>query len=685
MDELGKKHRIEELVKTLNDHNYRYYVLDQPEIPDVEYDRLFRELQSLEGDFPQWKQPDSPTQRVGGVPLDAFDTVVHKVAMLSLENAFDQEELTAFDKRIKERLIKEEVFAEGQEMEYSAEPKLDGLAISLRYEQGVLVQAATRGDGSRGENVTENVRTIRNLPLRLHGAGYPDVLEVRGEIFIPKRDFEAMNQKAREQNEKTFANPRNAAAGSLRQLDSKIAASRPLRMYCYGVGEVSSELPVSRYSDIIEQLGGWGLPLCPQRAVVQGWPGCMEYYKGILAERDQLPYEIDGVVYKVNDTSLQQALGFVSRAPRWALAHKFPAQEEITQVLDIDVQVGRTGALTPVARLQPIVVGGVTVTNATLHNLDEVRRKDVRLGDTVVVRRAGDVIPEVVSVVLSKREGEGQQFQMPAHCPECGSQAERIEGEAVTRCTGGLYCPAQRKQAIRHFASRRAMDVDGLGEKLVEQLVDEGLVNVLPDLYRLTVEQLAALERMGEKSAENLIAALEKSKKTEFGRFLFALGIRDVGESTARTLAARLGNLNALVDADEVRLQALPDIGPIVAKHIVAFFSEAHNRQVITELQALGVHWPAIEVQDDVNAQPLQGLTFVLTGTLNELKRDDAKDRLQAMGAKVSGSVSKKTSYVIAGENAGSKLQKAQDLGIKVIDEARLIKLFEEGVGVLDR
>lgn len=669
------KARIAELRQQIEYHNYRYYVLDDPEIPDIEYDRLLRELQKLESEHPQWVTSDSPTQRVGAEPLKAFAEVAHTLPMLSLDNAFSAQEVEDFDRRVRERLKSD------QAIDYACEPKLDGLAISLRYEDGLLMQAATRGDGVRGEEVTQNVRTIGAIPLRLRGDVLPDVLEVRGEVYMFKAGFEAMNAAARDRDEKIFVNPRNAAAGSLRQLDPRITAQRPLTFTAYGVGVVEGIALPDRHSAILDSLREWGLPISPERKCVQGAAGCQAYYEAIARKRDRLPYEIDGVVYKVDRIDLQQALGFVSRAPRWALAHKFPAQEELTRVVDIEVQVGRTGALTPVARLEPVFVGGVTVTNATLHNEDEVRRKDVRIGDTVIVRRAGDVIPEVVRVVTERRPAHAQVFRMPTHCPVCGSDVTRIEGESVARCSGGLICSAQRKQSIKHFASRRAMDIEGLGDKLVDQLVAVGMVDSVADLYTLTQEQLAGLERMGDKSAENLVNAIAKSRKTTLPRFLFALGIREVGETTAQTLAHYFGDLDILMRADSETLQQVPDVGPVVAAHVADFFQQSHNREVIDALLAAGVGWPSIK-RTSAEQLPLAGKTFVLTGALDRLTRDQAKERLQALGAKVAGSVSKKTDYVVAGAEAGSKLAKAQELGIEVLDEAGLLRLLERGAHI---
>lgn len=660
--------RVAELRAAIEHHNYLYYVLDAPEIPDAEYDRLLRELQGLEAQYPALITPDSPTQRVGAAPLKAFGEVRHELPMLSLGNAFSEEEVREFDRRAREGL-------DVTEVEYSAELKLDGLAISLLYRDGVLVRAATRGDGVTGEDVTQNVRTIPNVPLRLRGSDFPPLLEVRGEVYLPKAGFAALNRRQAEQGEKTFVNPRNAAAGSLRQLDPRITAQRPLRMFCYGVGKVEGAALPSCHYDVLQRLKTLGFSVPAEVALVRGAEGCLEYYRRIGARRDALPFEIDGVVYKVNRYDQQQTLGFVARAPRWAIAHKFPAQEEMTTLLDVEWQVGRTGKLTPVAKLAPVFVGGVTVSNATLHNQDEIDRKDVRIGDTVIVRRAGDVIPEVAGVVLSRRPADARTVHYPPRCPVCGAEVERPEDEADARCSGGLYCPAQRKEAIKHFAGRRAMDIEGLGDKLVEQLVDQGLIRDAADLYALSQEQLAALERMGEKSAANRVAALEQSKSTTLARFLFALGIRDVGEATAQTLAQHFGTLENLLAADMAALQQVPDVGPVVAESILTFFRQSHNREVIDKLRQAGVHWPEVVVER--GAQPLAGKTFVLTGTLESMSRDQAKERLQALGAKVAGSVSKKTDYVVAGAEAGSKLAKAEELGVPVLDEAALMKLLE--------
>ena len=673
--------RAASLRAELGRHNHAYYVLDAPTIPDAEYDKLFRELQGLEAEFPELLTADSPTQRVGGTPLKEFPPRQHGVPMLSLNNAFAPEEVEAFDKRVRDGL--ETIAA----VDYAVEPKFDGLAISLTYENGVFTSGATRGDGVTGEEVTPNLRTVRNIPLRLKGEGWPSLIEVRGEVLMFKADFADLNARQRERGDKEFANPRNAAAGSLRQLDSKITASRPLSFFAYGVGSGADALAVKTHSELMDKLAAWGFPVAAERAVVSGSHGQLEFFAKIGMLRPSLPYDIDGVVYKVNRLDWQARLGFVSRAPRFAIAHKFPAEEALTEVLGIDVQVGRTGAITPVARLKPVFVGGVTVTNATLHNEDEVRRKDVRVGDTVIVRRAGDVIPEVVAIVPEKRPmrdlfgGEPlfPAFELPKLCPECGSAVARGIDEAIARCSGGLYCPAQRKQALWHYAARRAMDIEGLGDKIVDQLVDAGLVHTPADLYSLTVETLAGLERMGEKSAQNLVAAIDQSRQTTLARFIFALGIRNVGEATARDLARHFGNLNGIMAADVEALQQVPDVGPIVAASIVAFFNESHNREIIAQLLAAGLHWTEGEPAD-AGQKLLAGKTLVLTGTLPTLKRDDAKAMIEAAGGKVAGSVSKKTDFVVAGEEAGSKLEKALELGVPVIDEVELLNMLQKGV-----
>ena len=665
--------RLEALREQIRHHNYRYHVLDDPEVPDAEYDRLMRELQAIEREHPDLVSDDSPTQRVGDTPVSEFGTVTHRLPMLSLDNAFSEDELQDFDRRVRERLDLEE---DAPPLVYAAEPKLDGAAVSLMYERGKLVQGATRGDGTTGEDITHNVRTIEGVPLRLRGSGFPDVLEVRGEVFMPKAGFEAYNEAARKADEKTFVNPRNAAAGSLRQLDPRLTAQRPLDIYLYSVGFVEGgDLPAT-HSEVLDQLQEWGLKSCPERAVVEGAAGCQEYYESIGERRDGLPYEIDGVVYKVNGLAEQRELGFVSRAPRWAVAHKFPAQEEMTQVLGVDFQVGRTGALTPVARLEPVFVGGVTVSNATLHNIDELHRKDVRVGDTVIVRRAGDVIPEVVSAIESRRPKNTRRVQLPKKCPVCKSSVTRAEGEAVARCTGGLYCEAQRVEALKHFVSRRAMDVDGLGAKILEQLVVSDRIKTPADLFTLEPDELAAMERMGEKSAANLIESIEKSKTTTLQRFVFALGIREVGESTAGSLASHYGKLESIASASEEELQTVEDVGPVVASRIRAFFDEAHNRDVIAALQKSGVNWPESEPQTAASDGALVGKTFVLTGALQNMTRDQAKDRIQALGGKVTGSVSSKTSYLVVGDKPGSKLAKAEKLGVEVLDEPALEALL---------
>lgn len=662
--------QVKSLQQTLSEHSYRYYVMDDPTIPDAEYDRLFKRLQSLEADYPELITSDSPTQRVGGAPISAFTSVRHRMPMLSLDNVFDEESLLAFNSRIQQRL------GTSADIEYMCEPKLDGVAISLIYESGELALAATRGDGTTGEDVTQNVRTISAIPLKLRGSGYPTTLEVRGEIYMPLAGFEAFNERARSHGEKTFVNPRNAASGSLRQLDSRITAKRPLAFYAYSIGDVSGEWTETTQSDTLAQLKQWGLPVASQIQVAASVDECVSYYQHLLAQRNALPFEIDGVVFKVNSLAKQVQLGFVSRAPRWAVAHKFPAQEKMTLLRDIELQVGRTGAVTPVARLEPIFVGGVTVSNATLHNFDEVARKDIRIGDTVIVRRAGDVIPEVVSPVIEKRPTKTMRIQIPAHCPVCGSDVIKPEGEAVARCMGGLYCHAQLCESIKHFASRKALDIDGLGDKLVELLVEKKIIQDVAGLFRLNVVEVSQLPRMGIKSAENLVAAVEKSKQTTLPRFLYALGIRGVGEATARQLAMHFGSLEKLLAASMEDLQAVSDVGPIVAEHIHGFLTQAHNLELIEDLVTHGVTWEPLSVQAASTA--LAGKTFVLTGTLSDMSRDEAKQRLQALGAKVSGSVSKKTDYVVAGDSPGGKLAKAESLGVAILDEAALMNLIEE-------
>lgn len=658
------RQRVADLRREIEYHNYRYYILDDPEIPDAEWDRLLQELRKLEETYPSLVSADSPTQRVGAAPTDEFAEVRHRIPMLSLDNAFSEDELRHFDRRVRERL------GVDSDVEYSAEPKLDGLALSVTYERGVLVQAATRGDGTTGEDVTANVRTIRSLPLYLRGPA-PAVLEARGEVFMPIAGFERLNAEASKKGEKVFANPRNAAAGSLRQLDPRITAQRPLDIFFYSIGAVEGiELP-SSHGATLELLRQFGLRVSPEIRKVRGASGCLDYYADIGRRRASLAYQIDGVVYKVDSIAAQRELGFVSRAPRWAIAHKFPAEEALTVVRDVEFQVGRTGAMTPVARLEPVFVGGVTVSNATLHNMDEVARKGVRIGDTVVVRRAGDVIPEVARVMLERRPQDSQDIVMPLRCPVCASPVERDAEAAVARCTGGYRCSAQRKERLRHFASRRALDIEGVGEKLVDQLVEAGLVESPADLYGLTLEALSALERMGPKSAENVLNALERSKSTTLARFLFALGIRDVGEATATALASHFGDIDALMAADIEAAQQVQDVGPVIAAHVVEFFAEEANRRVIERLRQAGVSWPSGKPLESA-AQPLSGLTFVLTGSLESMQREEAEDALRALGAKAAGSVSKKTSYVVAGRDAGSKLKKAEELGVPVLDETAL-------------
>lgn len=667
---LSSKTQIEHLRQLINDHNYRYYVLDAPIIADVEYDRLLQQLTTLEQQYPELITPDSPTQRVGAAPLKAFQSVPHKIPMLSLDNVFSDEEFTAFDRRVRERLDTD------KDIEYACEPKLDGLAISLLYEKGKLTLASTRGDGITGENVTQNVRTITSVPLCLRGEDYPQLLEVRGEVYISKKGFRALNLRAEQRGEKIFVNPRNAAAGSLRQLDSAITAERPLSMFCYGFGMVEKGEIGATHHESLLKLQHWGLPMIIASKVVKGMEACKEYYQQLLTTREQLPFEVDGVVYKVNRFDYQKQLGFVSRAPRFATAYKFPANEANTTVLAIEFQVGRTGALTPVARLDPVFVGGATVSNATLHNIEEIQRKDIRVGDTVVVRRAGDVIPEIVSYVAELRPANTQPVSLPAHCPVCHAEVIKAEGEAVARCMAGLYCAAQRKEGIKHFAARKAMDIDGLGDKLVEQLVDSQLVHNVADLYSLTREQLIAVERMGEKSADNIIAALNNSKTTTLQRFLYALGIREVGETTARNLAEHFGSLDKVMSTTEDELQQVSDIGPVVAAHVVGFFRQSYNREVIKKLIAHGIHWPDIAIKPK-SEQVLAGKTFVLTGSLESFTRDELTQRLQELGATVSGSVSKKTSYVVVGVEPGSKFTKAQQLGVPVLHEAELLEMIK--------
>ena len=662
--------RAGELRASLEQHNHSYYVLDQPTVSDAEYDRLFRELQQLEQEHPELLTADSPTQRVGAAPLAAFAEVRHATPMLSLNNAFETAEVEAFDRRVREALGVETV-------EYAAEPKFDGLAISLVYEDGVLRSGATRGDGSTGEDVTANLRTVRAIPLRLRGRGAPSRLEVRGEVLMFKADFARMNERQRELGEKTFANPRNAAAGSLRQLDPKVTATRPLKFFAYGT-DAAAGGHLTRHSQTLDALAGWGLPVTAERRVAVGLDGLLEYFNDLGTRRASLPFDIDGVVYKVDLLAAQNTLGFVSRAPRFALAHKFPAEEAETVVEGIDVQVGRTGALTPVARLTAVTVGGVSVTNATLHNEDEVRRKDVRVGDSVIVRRAGDVIPEVVRVLAEKRPPTAAAFVMPHQCPVCGSAVRKAEDEAIARCTAGLYCPAQRKQALLHFASRRALDIEGLGDKLVEQLVDRDLIRTPADIYALKVETLAALDRMAEKSAANLVDAIEKSKQTPLARFIYALGIRNVGETTAQDLARYFGGIDSVQSADVATLQQVPDVGPVVAQSIAGFFGESHNRTVIDALLKAGVRFEQREALKVSADGPIYGKTFVLTGALPTLTRDEATQRIRDCGGKVTGSVSKKTDFVVAGADPGSKQAKALELGVTLLDEAALIELLKQ-------
>ena len=665
------KGQIGALIEQIRTYDYHYYVLDQPLVPDVEYDRAFRALQKLENENPQLLVPDSPTQRVSGTTSEAFMPVEHKQRMLSLSNVFTTEELQAFIKRATEKLDEP-----NQELVFTCEPKLDGLAVNLSYVDGLLSHAATRGDGAIGENITANIKTIAAVPLRLRTDNPPKLIEVRGEVYIPKAGFEAYNKKARESGEKTFANPRNAAAGSLRQLNPAVTANRPLAIYCYSIGACEGYNLPNSHLEQLELLQEFGFRVSSETQKKIGIDGCLEYYRYILEKRDQLPFEIDGVVYKIDSIPLQQQLGFVSRAPRFACAHKFPASEEMTQLLAVDFQVGRTGALTPVARLEPVSVGGVTVSNATLHNLDEIVRKDIRIGDTVIIRRAGDVIPEVVSVVLERRPAVTEQIHLPEKCPVCGSEVIREEGEAIARCMGGLFCKAQLKRMMWHFASRKAMYIDGLGAVLIEQLVDEGLVRHLADLYELDLHTLTELSRMGKKSAENLLLALEQSKKTTFNRFLYALGIREIGESSARVLAEHFPDIEAIKSATVEELMSLNDIGPVGASYVVHFFAQPHNIEVIDRLLALGVHWVKSEKKPVNKEHPLFGKTVVLTGTLNTMGREDAKAKLLSLGAKVSGSVSAKTDYVIAGSEAGSKLVKATELGVAVLDEDQLMSIL---------
>lgn len=665
--------KLTQLIQQINEYNYQYYVLDDPTVPDAAYDRAMQELKEIEAEHPHLISANSPSQKVGGEPLPVFTQIEHEVPMLSLDNAFDAEDLHAFEKRIKDRLKRDLTLT------FSSEPKLDGLAVSILYENGQMVRAATRGDGRVGENITKNVRTIANVPLSLRGEGYPARLEVRGEVFMPKAGFEKLNKTQAEQGKKVFVNPRNAAAGSLRQLDSRITASRPLLFYAYSVGLVENEVEplADKHSERLFQLSQWGLPLSKEIGLAQGAEECLSYYTKIGEQRNALNYDIDGVVFKVDDIALQQELGFVARAPRWAIAQKFPAQEEMTKLLEVEFQVGRTGAITPVARLEPVFVGGVTVSNATLHNQDEIDRLQVKVGDTVIIRRAGDVIPQVVSVVENLRPEEAYSIEFPQHCPVCESAVEKLEGEAIARCTGGLFCAAQRKESMKHFASRKALDVDGLGDKLVEQLVDMQLVKHPADFFSLDLAQIANMERMGEKSAANLINALEDAKKTTLAKFLYSLGIREVGEATASNLAMYFCELDAIKNADLESLQEVDDVGIIVAEHIFNFFREPHNLEVVDALIEVGLHWPVIE-KVEKEALPLAGQTFVLTGTLSQMGRNEAKAKLQSLGAKVAGSVSAKTSCLIAGEKAGSKMAKAQELGVEVKTEDDMLAMFQE-------
>lgn len=659
IEELSQK--VEELKRQINEHNYNYYVLDNPTISDSQYDKLFNELETLEQLCPELITQNSPTQRIGHRPTSGFNSVKHSIPMLSLNNAFSKDDLYAFDQRVRQKLQID------TQIEYCCETKLDGIAVSLIYKQGQLVQASTRGDGETGEDITQNIRTIPAVPLQLRGDDYPAFLEVRGEVYLPKKEFERLNERARDLEQRTFVNPRNAAAGSLRQLDPKITADRSLTIYCFSLSDYSEGfLPPSRHSETLLKLRDWGFRISPEIKVVTGIQGCFQYYEILHDRRNNLGYEIDGVVYKVNSLSQQQQLGFVSRAPRWAIAHKFPAQEEMTEVLSIIFSVGRTGALTPIAKLKPVFVGGATVSNVTLHNLNEAHRKDVREGDTVFIRRAGDVIPEIVAVVAEKRPAKTRPVVLPKICPICGADVIKPEGEAIARCMGGLFCHAQLKSSILHFASRRAMDIDGLGEKIVEQLLAVNLIHSIVDLYNLSTEEVSSLERMGKKSAENLISAIQNSKKTTLPKFLYALGIRGVGEATASVLAMTFRNLESIIEADEAELQTVPDIGPVVAAHICSFFRQKSNRQIIERLQTLGVTWSETSVTQD---QSLSNLVFVITGTLKSMSREQAKQSLEKRGAKVVNSVSAKTSYLIVGENPGSKYNKALELNVSILDE----------------
>lgn len=682
------QNRVLALRRELNEHNYRYHILDAPTIPDAEYDRLFRELLELEKNHPELKTLDSPSQRIGGEAIKSFGQVMHQIPMLSLDNAFSEEEVLDFDRKVRERLINDKKIDTAlDEINYICEPKLDGLAVTLLYENGILVKGATRGDGTRGEEITENLKTIRTIPLNLQSTGntvIPSFIEVRGEVYISKAGFKKLNEDALAKGEKTFANPRNAAAGSLRQLDSRITAARPLSFFAYSLAAIDPEwsenLQLSQ-SGNLQFLESIGFPICPENKKIKGIKECIEFYNSLLKRRGSLPYEIDGIVYKVDNVDLQKVLGFVSRAPRWAIAHKFPAEEMLTKVVDVEFQVGRTGSVNPVARLDPVFVGGALVRNATLHNIEEIERKDIRIGDTVIVRRAGDVIPEVVSVVLERRPKNAKKIHLPKNCPVCGSEVIKTPEEAIARCMAGLVCAAQRKENIVHFASRRAMDIDGLGTKIVELLVDKDLLHTVADIYHLKVEVLAELDRMGNKSAENLVQAIEKSKQRPLAKFLYALGIREVGEATALLLANHFGDLPPLLEANEEMLMQIPDIGPIVASHIHAFFQNKRNLNIIHQLKEAGVHWPISKKakgEGDQSAEklPLFGKTFVLTGSLSSFTREEAKEQLQALGAKVSDSVSKKTSFLVVGEEAGSKLAKAESLGVSILTEEAFKKFL---------
>ncbi|MCP4470009.1 MAG: NAD-dependent DNA ligase LigA [Gammaproteobacteria bacterium] len=663
---------IARLRQELNEHNYRYHVLDTPQISDQAYDRLFRRLLQLERENPELTSADSPTQRVGSEPASHFDSVAHEMAMLSLDNAFDDEEMLGFDRRLRDRLEQETGLG------YCAEPKLDGLAVSLLYEAGELVRAATRGDGRRGEDITANVRTIKSVPLSLIGDSRPRRIEVRGEVYMEIAGFDALNRNQREAGDKVFANPRNAAAGSLRLLDSRITASRPLKFCSYGIGlNEGVELPASQYRQM-QYLREIGIPISRQIERLDSVDDCLDYYRRILAAREQLAFDIDGVVFKLDDIDLQREAGFVSRAPRWAIAYKFPAQEVMTRLLDVDFQVGRTGALTPVARLEPVAVGGVMVSNATLHNMDEIERKDIRIGDIVIVRRAGDVIPEVVAPVVQQREGRPARPKMPASCPVCGSEVMQQSGQAAYRCVGGLFCAAQRKEAIKHYASRKAMDIEGLGDKLVEQLVEKGLIDSIADLYDLSLEQVSGLGRMAEKSARNLLDALAKTRSTTLARFVYALGIREVGEATAEALAGYFGDVEALMDADVETLQQVEDVGPVVAENLRHFFDQQKNRDIVEKLVERGVNWPQVDAAQKQQAQTLSGNTYVISGRLDGMSRDQAAGLLKARGARVSGSVSVKTTALIGGENPGSKFAKAEELGVDIIDQAGFNRLLDD-------